>query len=313
MTDLKDFRRSVAVLKKQGLISGRTQSGQKVDARSALPSWKVKGKRLDTLVKKYDDIISGKATALKIPPKTLKQFRKTGFETVQGRLLVPHTSREIVKFSKGQVNIKDKSGIERVQLPVEFHNLTQYLTDLEKNSKLIDSMKKGNEYFGIRFHGGQRAHFYSSIKQVVADLRHYEDIKKYTGKKKQQVIYQNLEIIKMTKPAAFRLEEEIHTRKRTMTKAYNRMHAKKVYKRRLGKGKAFMRKYYSKKAQAMREYRARLKRNPAADAHYKKEAKARQKKSYKKLHKPARKKVAKKTTKRTAPKRTVKRKAKRKK
>lgn len=297
LADLKEFRRKLAILKKQGLISGSTQSGDKLDARSALPGWKVKGKRLDTLVKKYDDVASGKATALKVPKTELTKFRKIGFETAQGRVIVPHSKIETAKISKGQVAIKSKSGIERVQIPVEFHNLHQYLTDIKKNRTLIDSMKKKNEFFGVRFYGGQRAKFYSSIQGLISDLQHYESIKKYTGKAKQLEIYQNLEIIKMTKPAAIRVEEQIDTRKREMSAAYNRRHAAKVYKRRKAKGPAVMNKFRADKARVMREYRARLKRNPAADAHYKKQAKARAAKSRARYSKKRKKKTTKRKSK----------------
>lgn len=288
-SNLREFRRNVATLKKQGLLPARTQTGTKLDARSALPNWKVKGKRLDTLVKKYDDVASGKATALKVAPSELKKFRKIGFETAQGRVVVPHSKIETAKISKGQVAIKSKSGIERIQLPVEFHNLNQYLNDAEKNAALIDSMKKNNEFFGVRFYGGQRAKFYSSIRGLIENLKHYESIKQYTGKAKQLEIYQNLEVIKMTRPAAMRVEDEIHEHKRTMSAAYNRRHAKRVAERRKGKGKAFMKAFLAKRAEYARDQRARLKRNPASDAHYKKQAKARAKKSRDKHKKKTRK------------------------
>jgi hypothetical protein len=290
--NLREFRRAVSTLKKQGLISGKTASGQKIDARSALPGWKVKGKRLDTLVRKYDDVISRKATAVKVPSKDLKQFRKAGFETAQGRVLVPHTKTETAKLSRGQVSITSKTGIERVQIPVEFHNLNQYLSDIEKNSTLIDGMKKRSEYFGIRFYGGQRARFYANIDMLIDDLRHYEDIKNLTkgAKAKQLEVYQNLEIIKMTKPAALRLEDEIHTHKKVMSAAYNRKHAKRVYERRKKKGRAAMDQYRTRKADNEKERRLRIKRNPAQYAHLKKVDRTRSKKRYNKLYKSSKKK-----------------------
>ena len=279
MTNLREFRRSVARLKKQGLISSRTSSGGKIDARSALPGWKIKGKRLDTLVQKYDDVATGKATALKVPPAKLKEFRKAGFETAQGKVLVPHTKLETAKFAKGQVVIKSKTGIERVQIPVEFHNLHQYLSDLKKNAKLIDAMKTRNEYFGIRFYGGQRARFYSSIESLIDDLQHYESIKTISGKAKQMEIYQNLEIIKMTRPAALRVENEIHARRKQMSAAYNRRHAKRVAERRKKKGPGVMAAFRAKRAEAEKDRRARIKRNPARYVHYRKQANERAKKS----------------------------------
>lgn len=278
MADNRDFRRSVSVLKKQGLLGDA-----KIDARSALPSWKVKGKRLDTLIKKYDDVVSGKVTALKVPPAELKKFRKSGFETAQGRVLVPHTQNEVAKVRKGQVAITNKSGIERIQIPVEFHNLKQYLTDLKKNAKLINRMKRENEYFGIRFFGGQRANFYGDIQLLIRDLERYEDIQKHAPKAKQAEIYRNLEIIKLTKHAAGRVEDEIQTRKRTMSKEYNRQHAKKVYRRMLGKGTGPITKYRARKAEQMRDYRRRLKRDKKAYDTYKVKARSRASKYQKKI------------------------------
>jgi hypothetical protein len=302
LADIRDFRRSVSVLKKQGLLGDA-----KIDARSVLPSSKVRGKRLDTLIKKYDDVVSGKVTALKVPPSELKKFRASGFETAQGRVLVPHTKGEIAKVRAGQVAITNKTGIERVQLPVEFHNLKQYLEDIKKNATLIDRMKRNNEYFGIRFFGGQRANFYGDIQLLLRDLERYEDIQKRASKAKQAEIYRNLEIIKITDRAAGRVEQEIQTRKRKMSKEYNRQHAKKVYRRLRGKGIGAIERYNARKAETMREYRKRLKRNPKQYAEYKKDARKRAKKFLTNLKKSKKVKPAKKV------KRTKKRAAKRKK
>lgn len=296
MASDREFRHSVSVLKKQGLLPAKTDKGTPLDARSALPAWKVKGKRLDTWVKKYDDVVSGKATAVKVPQKSLQQFRKAGFETSQNRLIVPHSKTETAKFKAGQVSIKNKSGIERVQIPVEYHNLKQYLSDIRKNARLINAMKKRNEYFGIRFYGGQRAHFYSDILSLMEDLENYETIEEgyRKSKPKQAEIYQNLEIIKLNYSGALGVEKELAERKQIMTKEYNRRHAKRVYERRKGKP-GVLAAYRARRAESERERRARIKKNPATDAHYKKEARKRAAKSYRKIHpKTKRTKVAKK-------------------
>ena len=256
------------MLKKQGLLP----TGKKVDARSALPNWKIKGKKLSTIVKKYDDVVSGKATAVKVTASQLKQFRKTGFETANKRVLVPHSKSEIAKLKQGQVTITNKSGVERVQLPIEYHNLRQYLTDIRKNAPVINKLKKKNEYFGIRFFGGQRAMFYSNIQQLLDDLERYEDIRKVTSKLKQQEIYHNLEILRMNEPGASGVSERIRTRKKRMSKEYNRRHAKRQRKlmknrpRSLAKARALA-------AQRQADYRKRLK--GPQKAHYLKQARIR--------------------------------------
>lgn len=263
--DLKSFRRSVSMLKKQGLLPKKI-GRKKLDARKALPDWKVKGKKLSTIVRKYDDITSGKLTAVKVPPKDLRKYRKAGFETANNRVLIPHTKTETAKFAQGNIivkPIKNKSGMERVQIPVPFQNLKQYLSDIRRDAPIIDHMKKRNEYFGIRFHGGQRANFYSSIESLLDDLQHYESIER-TMKRiraKQEEIYKNLEIVRITPSGALKLENTIAAKHRQMSKAYNRRHAKRVYERRKKKGPAVMNEYRRKQAEAAKEYRQRIKKN----------------------------------------------------
>ena len=256
--DIRKFRRAISVLKKQGILPDKLSPRKKLDARSVTPNTKFKGRKLSTIVDKYDDIVSGKATAVKVPASKLKQFRKVGFETVKKKVIVPHSANEIAKFKGGEIAIRNKSGIERIQIPIEFHNLDSYLRELRKNAKLIDKMKRRNEYFGIRFFGGQRANFYSSIEQLLNDLERYQDIQRVTGKAKQAEIYRNLEIIKLTRRAAERTEHEIVGRKKTMSKAYNRRHAKRVYKK-IKRNPARKAHYDALAAQRAKEYRARLK------------------------------------------------------
>jgi hypothetical protein len=287
MADLREFRKSVSVLKKQGLLPNKI-GRKKLDARKALPDMKVKGKKLSTLVRKYDDVVSGKLTAVKVPPASLRQYRKAGFETASNRVLVPHTKTETAKFTKKNiivVPIKNKFGVERIQIPVEFRNLKKYLTDIRRESTLIDSMKRKNEYFGIRFYGGQRANFYSTIDLLLEDLIRYESIETATNmvRAKQQEIYKNLEIVRITQRGAKNIEHHLKERKRRMSKAYNRRHAKRVYEARKAKGPAVMNAYRRKQAEASKAYRARLKGTKKTA--YKRKAKKRAAKSYTKHRK----------------------------
>jgi hypothetical protein len=206
----------------------------------------------------------------------LKAFRKQGFETANKRVIVPHTKTETAKINKGQVAIKSKTGIERIQLPVEYYNLRQYLSDLKKNAALIQRMKRDNEYFGIRFFGGQRAMFYSDINDLLEDLDRYDVIEKRTSVAKQAEIYRNLEILKMNRFGAEGVEAGIIARKSKMSKEYNKKHAKilrEKYKRNPAKHAA-IREAANKRA---REYRARIK-GPKLK-HYRKLARQRAKKS----------------------------------
>src|SRR5277367_4910094 len=200
--ELRQFRTKVSRLKKQGLIPSS------IDARSATPTTKSSGKNLSTTVRKFDDITSGKATAIKVTPGQLKALRKAGFESAKGRVIVPHSATETAKLRAGQVSIQNKSGMERVVLPVEYHNLRQYVRDAKSNSDVINRMKKNNEYFGIRLYGGQRANFYSDIDTLLDDLDKYEAITTPGTRSDQEEVYRHLEIVKLNRRGAKRVEAE---------------------------------------------------------------------------------------------------------
>jgi len=236
--ELRQFRTKVSTLKKQGLIP------RSIDARAANPTSKSAGKKLSTIVDKFDDILSGKATAVKVTPAQLRSLRKAGFETTHGRAIIPHSATETAKLKRGQVAITSKTGMERVVLPIEFHDLPQYLRDARANKDVINAMKKRNEYFGIRLHGGQRANFYGDIDSLLEDLSRYEAFMAPGTKPQQQDLYRHLEILKLNRRGALAVEEKVA----------NRNPGKSTSKQKRGfKG------FKSAKAAAARNYRATLK------------------------------------------------------
>ncbi len=198
MANLKDFRHRVSVLKKQGLLPARTSRGEKLDARSADPRWKVKGKSLGSIVKKYDDIASEKSTAVRVPRKTLIAYKKAGYETAKGRVIVPHSATERATRRGENIVIKSKSGIERVQIPIPFQNLEQYLTDIQKNKRLINGMKRRNEYFGFKFFGNNSSEIHSDISHLIEQLQTYSAVTNAVSRMKQQEVYRNLEIVRIS-------------------------------------------------------------------------------------------------------------------
>jgi hypothetical protein len=269
VADKREFRHAISVLKKQGLVS------PKIDARKAVASTKDRGKRLDTLVRKYDDVISGKLQAVKVPASDLKTLRKQGFETAQKRVLVPKTKREIARFQGGKIKLTSRTGQERVILPVEFHNLEQYLQDLRKNAPLIDKLKKENEYFGIRFRGGQRANFYSSIESLIRDLSKYSFVTSPPNQKKQLDIFQNLEIMRISPSGALKVERTV-SEKKPMSAAYARKHSKKQYRKTL-RIQTRAARLRQQRRDWQRDYRASLKGKSKQE--YKAAARKRAKKS----------------------------------
>lgn len=274
MANLRDFRKRVSTLKKQGLLPATTSRGHKLDARSADPRWIVKGKTLGSLVKKYDDVASNKATAVKVSKKQLSQYKKAGYETASGRVIVPHSATEKAIVKNDTVVIKSRSGIERVQIPIPFENLNKYLADIEKDKALINSMKRKNEYFGFKFFGNNSSTLYSDIAFLIEDLARYSAVQDAKSRIKQQEIYRNLEIVRVAHSANWVFPSE---RKRLMSKKFNRERMRKFRKKLKRKPLAVQAKYMDASAERSRRYRKHL-RNGHLKA-YRAKAKKRAKKS----------------------------------
>lgn len=284
MANIKDLRHAIAVLKKRGLITGTTKAGFPIDARSIQPGTIINGKRADAIARKFDDVVSGKVTPVKVPESKLKVYRKQGYETAHGRVLVPHSAGQKVFVEKGVIGTRDAAGIERLTLPVEFHNIPRYLRDLRKNAAAINAMKNRNEWFGIRFYGNHRANFYRDIQGVLDALSQYDTLGNPPASHSKQVeIFQNLEILRISPRSTHQWEETATAKHQRQSKEYNRKRQKE-YRKRIKRGPAYKRReYLDAQAKRNREYRKRLKKNnPSKYNRNLKAARKRAKKSSKK-------------------------------
>jgi hypothetical protein len=195
--ELKSFRHKVAQLKKKGLVS-------KTDARSAQPTWIRQGTRLDKLVAKYDDVLSGKAAAVKVKPAQLKQYKKAGFETLKGRVIIPHAAGERATVTpqgsiKVEKSLKPTKGIRRVVLPIPFHNLDQFVRDGKAQGEALNALKGGNRYWGYKFYGNNSYATYTDLDLLFDELSigtasglNLMDKYQESDRKQQNEIYQNL-------------------------------------------------------------------------------------------------------------------------
>lgn len=275
--DIRQFRHAVSVLKQQGLISSR------VDARSAYPNWKSNGIKLKTLVRKYDDIVSGKVTAVKVPEKKLRSFRGQGFETAKGRVLVGHGAGQTAKFEHGEIAVTHPSGIQEIKIPVKFHNLEQYLSEIRDRASEIDRQKTGRQWFGFQFYGNNSTELYRNIDLMIERLRHYESVERSIDKRsrtKQTDIYKNLVILKVprAKDWEFPLERR---REYKRSKREAREYMRKFRKRQKRNDPAEVERQADKSAERMRQYRLRLKRNKTEYEKYLKKGRKRAKRSAK--------------------------------
>lgn len=268
---LKEQRHAISVLKKAGLLPAKLDNGRKLDARSAYPSWKVKGKKLSTWVRKYDDVVSGKVTPLKVEPTKLRQYQKQGESTTQGKfVLVPHKLGETAKLDKGNIAVKSKSGITRVQLPIEYNSIKQYVKKVHADQKALNKMKRKNEYFAFRFYGNNSSEIYADIQDLFDYWMTYEEVEKgVKDKVKGAEVIKNLEIIRVQRPTNWEFAGE---KKRKMSKEYNRL-KQAEYRKRFKKKPKFL-QLAKKLTDALKQkaYRDRVKKNPKKYAKVRKEA-----------------------------------------
>src|ERR1035437_9923980 len=118
---IRKFRHDIATLKRKGLVTG-------VDARSIQPTSK-----LTSLIERFDDVLSGKATPVKLSKSESKNLKAAGYDVYKGKVLFPHSAGEKVGVSHGHAKVRQPSGVEHVTIPIEYHNLSDYLKSVKKN------------------------------------------------------------------------------------------------------------------------------------------------------------------------------------
>lgn len=264
------------MLKKAGIIDIK-------DAAKAEP-WMVRkaGPRggsytLKEIVSKYDDIVSGKAVAVKLPPAELKRQKREGAEVVKGdKIIVPKFAGERVRVTpQGKISrTYEKPGIKTVEIDVPYHRLSEWLRDVKKDSKQINRMKSRNEKFGVRFFGGNHMTLYANIEQLIEALEHYGSVEKAMSKrpKDQAEYFRNLEIVRTTAPEWRKFTSEQKTA-RKRSQAHDRARRTK----RAGRSPHTQTAYRAERAAEQKKYRASL--SPSEKKDYQAKARARAKKS----------------------------------
>jgi hypothetical protein len=268
----KKFRSAVAILKKKGIVSN-------IDARSARPDMIRDGKTLAEQVKTFDDVISDKAEAIKLPQSKLREYKKAGYETIQGRVIVPKLRGDKVTVKNGEIKIKEKSGIERVKKAVPYQNLEQWLGAMENNQLRINAMKRKNEWFAYKIKDNRSWRTYRTIGQLLDDLRNgsvsglnLSEKFRHESVKNQNEFFEAFEIVRV--PTA---ESWIHTRPERQRSPQSKRARKAWLKRTANTEKGEERR--RQHAERQREYRANMKGKKLND--YKKKAIKRAKKSRK--------------------------------
>lgn len=162
---LKHFRHDVALLKKKGLITKT-----KYDARSVTPT-----KYLNSVIKKFSDVLSGKATAVKVSKENLKYYKKQGYRVANNKVIGAHYPNEKVIATRGNFRtiVKGANGsitsIELTNLPRE--NIMLWSEEISK----IHVKLKSNEQIVFQIGESRRSsQSFKTLQQMIDFMQHYE-------------------------------------------------------------------------------------------------------------------------------------------
>jgi hypothetical protein len=158
-TKIKAFRHNIAVLKRKGLVS------KKIDARSIKPS-----SHYNNVIKNFSAVLGGTATAVKLPKQLREQYKAVGYKSAFDKVLIEHQKGEKVVVTHGKPKTTNRHGIVKMDIPIPFHDLDQYLRDL-KEAKV---KKSDDERYGFRFYGNNSRHLYDDFDDMIAELQRYE-------------------------------------------------------------------------------------------------------------------------------------------
>jgi hypothetical protein len=264
---LRKFRHDYAQLKKKGLVPH-------VDARGVKPT----KSRLRTLAK-YRSVLQGTSAVAKLPLIKAREYvaankGATLVSNARGgsRVILPISKGDKISVSHGRVKIRMPLGIERVQLPIKFHNLEQWANGIKKNAAKIDAMKAAGERFAFNFAGHHSLSFFDSIDDLIDTVLEYptfEDAIDSDDAETQSTVYSMIEIVKFPRglwpePSATRKQQTAAYQKERRTR---RRKNRPAYKKELENEIT---------AQRMREYRAKMKeKNPSQYNAYKAAARER--------------------------------------
>lgn len=167
---LKDAKHKIAVLKKKGIFSKRTDA-RKAPSRYALAK-----------VKKFSDVLEGRAIAVPAKPAIRSKYEREGFFEAGselrkvGRFIVAPKTAELqrLKIKQGKIQretfIKSPSGLSdhwQTEIILPFHPRTMQalMKDLENHPELNNELKEG-EQFIARIYGHNSTMGFSSIEDL---------------------------------------------------------------------------------------------------------------------------------------------------
>lgn len=164
---VRNFRSSVAKLKKKGIVSPR------VDARSQAPTRYMRAK-----VRKFADVLEGRAIAVAAPRHIREQYTSRDLLEARGRFLIApkefehqraRLRRDMVQMIRPLKNGQE----EYVILPWKANDLYELVGKLKTDPEAIDKLKEPDEYFSFRLFGHNAGDSFEDTDALIRDLEFY--------------------------------------------------------------------------------------------------------------------------------------------
>jgi hypothetical protein len=187
----RDFERNVKKLVKQGLYV------PSVPIESLQP-----GRYVNSLIKKFADVLQGTAQAIQVNPGEVKKYKEQGIRTRNGRAIVEvpkgATARRI-RAENGvpryEVKLRTKRGVQtQVREIVPVWDLEAHIVRKVNNAPPLQQ----NQFIGVRFYGNNSAKYFREKDLLLAWLIEYKSVQfaaTHGSPEDQQEYYQNLEVI----------------------------------------------------------------------------------------------------------------------
>ena len=199
----KAFEKDVSTLKKAGVIS------RKIKVKHADLSTRSDGKSLREIIKKFHAATpsgGGTAKIVSAPATVVTEYKKLDYivDSKRGKsgkhIMVPAAPGSKVTIDKtGRIHVETSGGLETIHLPIQYHDLEQYIRDVMNNAPEINRMKAANETFGFQLYGFNSKRSFPNIQALFKRLTGYQSfaqISKKPRSRKAEEYIQNLIVVK---------------------------------------------------------------------------------------------------------------------
>lgn len=225
--EIKQRSKDYIALKKAGVLPSKSPSGKtvRINSSNTNPTFKIAGRRgsftLSEAIKKFKPTLTGHAEIVAVSPERAKEYKKVGRAVIGDKVQIPRQPGNRVTVVNDRVEIiDDRTGVVVVELPVQYHNLAQYLKDISENSREINRMKRANESFAFSLKGNYSYNSFGTIQQMVDELLGYDSVMELLNPRKAREareFYDILAIVKGPRAEIFALTEAPRDVKRRRT------------------------------------------------------------------------------------------------